>query len=81
MRTDQPVPVRLQDYRPPAFLVDTVELAFDLQPSATHVRGALTMRRNGGTDEPLRLDGVRLKLVSLTIDGRALRPDAYVQDE
>ena len=41
-----PRETRLADYRPPAFLVDTVELAFDLDEAATRVRSRLTVRRN-----------------------------------
>ena len=81
MRTDQPVPVRLADYRPPAFLVDTVDLRFDLHPSATRVTARLAMRRVR-PDEPLRLDGVRLKLVSAAVDGRPLAAaDLRVDEE
>ena len=77
MRTDQPVAIRLADYRPPAFLVDEVDLAFDLDPSATRVRAKLKIRRNGDHAEPLRLDGVRLTPVSVAIDGQALARDAF----
>ena len=41
-----PRETRLADYRPPAFLVDTVELAFDLDEAATRVRSRLALRRN-----------------------------------
>jgi aminopeptidase N len=75
MRTDIPQPVRLEDYRPPAFLVEEVELAFDLHPSATRVRSRLKLRR--GADGPLRLDGVNLKPHSIQLDGRPLGPDEY----
>src|SRR4051794_17406498 len=82
MRTDQPVSVRLADYRPPAFLVDEADLAFALAPSATRVRSTLKLRRNGPAGEPLRLDGVRLKPISFAIDGRRLEPGAYeITDE
>ncbi len=77
MRTDQPVPVSLADYRPPAFLIDEVSLTFRLEPSATRVRSVLQLRRNGGPGEPLVLDAVRLKLIRVAIDGRELAPDAY----
>src|SRR4051812_44311085 len=82
MRTDQPVPVRLADYRPPAFLVDEVDLVFALEPSATRVRARLSLSRNGEHAEPLRLDGVRLKPISVAIDGRPLAPSDYeITDE
>ena len=38
--------VRRADYRPPAFLIDTVALDFDLDPTATTVRSRLAVRRN-----------------------------------
>ena len=77
MRTDVPQPIRLADYQPPAFLVDTIELDFNLRPEATRVKARLAVRRNGEHDEPLTLDGVRLKLIGLTLDGVALTPAAY----
>jgi aminopeptidase N len=39
MRTDTPQPIRLSEYRPPAFLIDETHLAFDLAPHATHEWG------------------------------------------
>ena len=82
MRTDQPVPVpvRLEDYRPPAFTVETVRLDFDLQPSATRVYARLELRRGDDPGAPLVLDGVRLKLISAKLDGRALSPGDYSLD-
>jgi aminopeptidase N len=73
MRTETPQPIRLADYRPPAFLIDEVHLAFDLQPNTTRVKAKLQVRRNEGmAGEPLKLNGERVKLVSAAIDGRAL---------
>ena len=77
MRTDLPQPVRLTDYRPPAYLIDEVHLDFDLKPAATRVKARLSLRRNGEHAEPLVLDGVRLKPVSFAIDGRALEASEY----
>ena len=72
MRTDTPQPIRLSDYRPPAFLIDEVELAFQLHPTATRVKARLAVRRNGRHAAPLRLDGERLRLISAALDGRLL---------
>ncbi len=77
MRTETPQPIRLTDYRPPAFAVDSVRLDFDLHPGATRVKATLALRRQGGPDEPLVLDGVRLALISAAIDGRALGEGDY----
>ena len=74
----QPQTVRLQDYRPPAFLVDGVELDFDL------VRSRLALRRNpahGDDKAELRLDGENLRLKHLSVDGVTLPATAYAVDE
>src|SRR5580692_9374711 len=77
MRTDTPQPIRLSEYRPPAYLVDEVHLDFDLAPNTTRVKARLTVRRNGDHAEPLVLDGVRLKAISVAIDGKTLPAGAY----
>ena len=80
MRTDTPSPIRLDEYRAPAFLVDEVELDFTLEPRAARVRGKLTLRRNSKCDpaQPLFLNGERLKPLSFAIDGRALEEKDYI---
>jgi aminopeptidase N len=77
MRTDTPPPIRLADYTPPDFLIDEVHLDFRLEPSATRVAARLVIRRNGEHDRPLRLNGERLKPVSVTLDGRRLGPEEH----
>ena len=78
MRTDLPQPDRLVDYTPPAYLIDEVHLDFDLVPNATRVKARLSLRRNGDGPAPLVLNGVRLKTISVAIDGRALAASDYV---
>src|SRR5215813_1647832 len=80
MRTDEPRPVRLQDYRPPDWLVDTVELDVSLAPSATRVRATLLLKPNAkaAAPAPLLLDGDDLKLVALSLDGQPLAAEHYV---
>jgi len=81
MRTDTPQPIRLEDYTPPDFLIDEVALDFSLEPSATRVKARLTIRRNGEHDRPLRLNGERLKPISVAVDGRALAADEHIIDD
>ena len=67
-------------YRPPAFLVDDVDLHFTLDPAATIVRSRLSVRRNpahGDPAAPLRLDGEAIELLSLRLDGEALSANRY----
>ena len=80
MRTETPQPIRLSDYRPPAYLVDEIHLDFDLKPSATRVKARLSLRHNGDHAEPLVLNGERLTPISVAIDGRVLAKDDYVID-
>jgi aminopeptidase N len=72
-------PVRLADYRPPGWLVDTVRLDLSLHPTATRVRSTLSVRPNpaGVAPGPLVLDGDGLSLVSAGLDGRPLPADRY----
>ncbi|HZO45243.1 MAG TPA: aminopeptidase N [Xanthobacteraceae bacterium] len=80
MRTEQAVPIRLEDYRPPAWLVETVDLDVSLDPTATRVRAALRLKPNpkAAAPVPLVLDGDGLKLTSLKLDGKALASDRFV---
>jgi aminopeptidase N len=79
MRTEEPRPVRLKDYRPPDFLIETVELDVSLHPTATTVRARLKLKPNAaGAPAPLVLDGDELKLSSLALDGKPLPAENYV---
>ncbi|MGY0712482.1 aminopeptidase N [Azospirillum argentinense] len=76
-----PKAIRLQDYRPPAHLIDTVDLFFDLGEEVTTVRAQLGLRRNPACDGaaalPLTLDGQRLELVSVALNGQPLGDADY----
>jgi len=73
MRNEKVVTVRREDYRPPAFLVDRIELTFDLDPVATMVEARLDVRRNPAVEGgPLVLDGENLQLLGLELDDRPL---------
>jgi aminopeptidase N len=80
MRTDEARPVRLEDYRPPDWLVDTVELDVSLDPGGTRVRATLALKPNGNgaTPAPLMLDGDGLSLRGLALDGAPLPSEQYV---
>jgi aminopeptidase N len=64
-----PTVIHRGDYRPPDWLVPDVRLEFDLAADRTRVRATLSVRRNGGHDHPLRLDGDGLTPLSVRIDG------------
>ncbi len=80
MRTDNAKTIYLKDYLPPDYLVDRVELSFDLADEATLVTSRLALRRNPeaqGVNPPLELDGEGLELLELALDERVLGPDEY----
>jgi aminopeptidase N len=80
MRTENARPVRLEDYRVPDYLIDTVELDVVLHPTATRVRATLAIKPNpaGIAGAPLLLDGEGLTLVSLALDNAQLPADRFV---
>jgi aminopeptidase N len=79
MRTEEARPVRLAEYRPPDWLVETVHLHVTLHPTRTPVRATLKLKPNpaAGAPAPLSLDGDGLSLVSLKVDGEILPAERY----
>src|SRR5437660_7724581 len=79
MRTEEARPVRLEDYRPPDWLVEAVELDVSLHATASQVRATLMLRPTGsGGPAPLVLEGDALNLQSLKLGGVALPPDQFI---
>jgi len=79
MRHPSTAAIRLADYRPADFAIDSVELDFNLHPTKTRVAARLALRRNPAGDPcaPLALDGDDLTLLGLKLDGLALGPGDY----
>jgi aminopeptidase N len=72
-----PALIRLNDYRAPAWRVETVELDFDLGIDASELFARLLLRRDPAQTAPLRLDGENLQLLSIALDGQQLPATAY----
>ncbi|MBV8634489.1 MAG: aminopeptidase N, partial [Burkholderiaceae bacterium] len=78
MRTDTPLAIYRKNYTAPSFFVDTVELGFDLEPSATRVAARLTLRRNPASKgRAIELYGEEVELVQLRLNGKTLTKRAY----
>ncbi|MDB5908371.1 MAG: aminopeptidase [Massilia sp.] len=78
MRTDTSQTIYRNDYTPPSYLVDTVELGFDLDPVRTIVANRLTMRRNPDSARgAIELYGENIELVALRMNGRTLGKRDY----
>ncbi|MBR9812933.1 aminopeptidase N [bacterium] len=73
----------LRDYAPPDYLVPAINLHFDIGDKTTCVTAELQIERAAQAKDnaPLRLDGKRLELQSVAIDGAALADDAYRVDD
>jgi aminopeptidase N len=71
MREGQATVIRREDYAAPAFLVDSVDLSFDLDPAKTRVLNKMTLRRNPAVAaQALRLDGEELNLARVLVNGQ-----------
>jgi aminopeptidase N len=68
MREPQAKAIQLEDYVPPAFRVDFVELDVDIRDDHALVRAKLQIRRSA--PGPLVLDGDELELVSVLLNGK-----------
>ncbi|GAB3459978.1 aminopeptidase N [Massilia terrae] len=78
MRTDTPLTIYRKDYTAPSYLVDTVELGFDLDPARTIVANRMTMRRNPASGQrEIELYGEEIDLVALRVNGKTLGKRDY----
>ncbi len=79
MKDSTPVVIHRQDYRPPPYTIERVDLLFELDEEATVVRAqsAVVRTAHAASDAPLVLDGQDIFLVSIRIDGRPLSPGDY----
>lgn len=83
MRTSTPPTTFLKDYRPAPYYVPQVRLAFVLDEEATRVTSTLFITPQADTvaGTPLVLDGEKLTLTSIALNGVALAPSDYEQGE
>ena len=76
--------IHQKDYTPPDYLIETVELSFDLDPELTRVVSRLSVRANHDRSQgarPLVLDGEELSLVSLKINNEDIPAQRYQVSE
>ncbi|HAT32087.1 MAG TPA: aminopeptidase N, partial [Janthinobacterium sp.] len=81
MRTDSPQTIYRKDYTPPNFLVDSVELGFDLDPARTLVASRIKLRRNpAAKGHDIVLHGEQIELMRVSMNGKQLKPSQYALD-
>ncbi len=79
MRTDTPKAIYLKDYRPPDYIVEHIDLTFKIFDERTIVHAVEKIRKtDSGNKAPLKFNGERLKLLSVKLDGKAVK---YETDE
>jgi hypothetical protein len=71
----------LADYRPTDFVLERVDLTFELDPTETKVEARLIFHRREGADPkaPLVLDGDELALAGLLFDQKEMKASQYTQ--
>lgn len=82
MRDPSPKTIFVKDYTPPDFLIEQVDLLFDLSAESTRVTSTLRVFRNPGvkaTPTSLKLDGEQLELLSLKLNGQPIPSDQFQQ--
>ena len=75
-----PATIYLSDYLPPAYLIEEVNLQFELDPEKTKVLSQLKIKRNPASKDKsgtLILNGQDLEFVKLTLDGKLLNESQY----
>ncbi len=75
-----PQTIYLKDYTPFPYEVESLNLRFDLDDSATEVTATLQLRARGEA-APLHLDGQDLELLALRIDGNDVAKSEYSVEE
>lgn len=78
--TTAPRTIYLKDYQPPAFLVDNVDLRFELDPEKTLVESSFSVHRNPGHADQtaaLCLYGTDIELLTLSVDGTTLEQSQF----
>ncbi|KAJ7952282.1 puromycin-sensitive aminopeptidase [Quillaja saponaria] len=80
-KMETPKEIFLKDYKMPDYYFDTVDLKFLLGEENTIVSSKITVfPRVEGSSSPLVLDGHNLKLVSIHVNGNALKEEDYHLD-
>ncbi len=79
MRTDTGEIIHLENYQPTDFVLERVDLTFELDPTETKVEARLIFHRREGVDAnaPLVLDGDDLKMTGLLFDQETIDPAHY----
>ncbi|CAM3531049.1 aminopeptidase N [Thalassospira profundimaris] len=83
--SEQPQEIRREDYKEPGFIVEKVELVFDLDRDVTNVKSRLFMAANPvrgtGKGDEVFLHGEDMKLLSVTLNEARLASSDFTVDQ
>ncbi|PTM98676.1 aminopeptidase N [Mycoplana dimorpha] len=82
MRTESGRIVHLADYRPTDFVLERVDLTFELDPTETKCTSRMLLHRRDGAapDAPLVLDGDELTMSALLFDGMPMDAERFTEE-
>ncbi len=80
MKDGQPQEIRLADYQAPGYYTESTNLTFDIHDGVTTVTNSMAVVQRDPQASTMQLDGERLELVSVSIDGRQLAGNEYHLD-
>jgi len=82
MRSETAPAIRLEEYQPPAYRIETVHLNVVLDPAATRVTATLSVLKQPDTPDgtPLVLDGDELSLKQILLNGVPMDSGDYSAD-
>ena len=73
----KPATIHLKDYKAPEFLINSIDLTFELGEEETIVTSRLALQRSDPAAETLRLNGEHLELLSIAKDEAPLDKAGY----
>jgi aminopeptidase N len=77
MKTDTPKIIKLSEYTPPDYLVETIDLIIHLEDTKTLVQSKMKMKKNSLDNTPLILNGEELTLNSVKVNGESITEYIY----
>ena len=69
MKTDAPKVIKLNEYKKPDYLVETIDLVFNLDSTKTLVQSKMKITRTALSEVPLAFNGEELVLKSIKLNG------------
>jgi aminopeptidase N len=82
MKTESPTKIQLADYRPYPFIINRVQLIFNLEKERTIVTSRFTLKRkvDAPSEAPVILNGEALEILEIKVNGKILAPNEYIYE-